>query len=994
VMAGCVMINTEKLNRIGPIRTADVETSQNDALNIATIELEAGVITEGAMQAAEAAGLVFATDPTSSWACTIGGNIAENAGGKRAVLWGTAIDNLLSFRIAVADGRLLEVTRLNPTGRRIGANETVCFEVKDAATGTRLKQIRLHALQLRKPGLGKDITNKTLEGIPGIQKEGTDGIITSAVFILHRAYPHQKTVCLEFFGDDMEEASQVIDRIVSAFPAQGREALMALEHFDEEYVRAIQYKAKAPRSHSPKAVLLIDIVGNAAGQVEAGLGRLAALLEAYPNTFMAVAQNDQEAQRFWRDRKRLGAIAARTNAFKLNEDIVLPLPALAEFAAFVDHLNMEEERSNQQEVIWQMLTHLEKAVPIEDPEWLEAKLPRARQLLKGALDQIDLAGRTHLRAETHLHSIHESITELLRGYSKVTAEIQRDFSEIRNRRIVVATHMHAGDGNVHVNIPVFANDRDMMLRAAELADIIMEKAVELGGVVSGEHGIGFTKIKHLDGEILAEFKAYLKTADPGDLINPGKLTDPGVAERVFAPSFNLIELEARILRYGRLEQLAEKISKCVRCGRCKTACCVFYPGGNLFYHPRNKNLAVTGIIEALLYDAQRFPGVKLRPLRWLAQLADHCTLCHKCHAPCPVNIDTAEVSILEREVLDARGAGNKSWATTALLGYLASRSRPANALVRSTFLKAGGALQRTGARLAGHMWRRHPVLTPLFAPAPPISRHPLTAMYPRRHDLNHALLVAPDSGAAATVFYFPGCGSERLHSDIALASLFLLLRTGSRVVLPPPWLCCGYPALANARTELRNRQELRNTIVFNQIRSMLGHLDFDGCVVTCGTCREALMRTHAAGIFEAPVVDAVAFAAGRGLDVQLPGICFYHPPCHDSLDGGGEELLRRFSPQGVVSVAHCCSEAGTLALSRPDIASAMLDRKRAELQPRLADAPQHHLLTNCPACLNGLGRLQLTAPRHLAVALAEACASGRWRSIAAEHLARAELVGF
>ncbi|MFZ1984824.1 MAG: DUF3683 domain-containing protein, partial [Desulfatitalea sp.] len=525
VAADCVMINTEKLNRIGAIRETTFEQADGGALTLATIELAAGVITEDAMQAAEAAGLVFATDPTSAWACTIGGNIAENAGGKRAVLWGTAIDNLIRFRIAVPGGRLLDVRRLNPTGRRIDPQETISFDVTDTATGEPLKRIHLHGSQLRKPGLGKDITNKTLEGLPGVQKEGTDGIITSAVFLLHRAYPHQATVCLEFFGDDMEEAGQVIDRIVTAFPANGREALMALEHFDEEYVRAIQYKAKAPRSQSPKAVLLIDIVGHAGDQIAAGLARLTALLEEYPNTCLALAQSEQEAQRFWRDRKRLGAIAARTNAFKLNEDIVLPLTALAEFAAFVDYLNVEEERSNQQEVIWQLLTYLEKAVPIEDPEWLTAKLPRARQLLKETLDQIDLAGRDHLRAETHLRRIQTSMAELLRGFSKVKAEIERDIAEIRNRRIVVATHMHAGDGNVHVNIPVFSNDREMMLRAAEMADIIMEKAVDLEGVVSGEHGIGFTKIKHLDAEILADFKAYLQTADPDDLINPGKLTD-------------------------------------------------------------------------------------------------------------------------------------------------------------------------------------------------------------------------------------------------------------------------------------------------------------------------------------------------------------------------------------------------------------------------------------------------------------------------------------
>ena len=58
------------------------------------------MVTKRAMDAAEAAGLVFACDPTSADASCIGGNVAMNAGGKKAVLWGTALDNLA----VVADG--------------------------------------------------------------------------------------------------------------------------------------------------------------------------------------------------------------------------------------------------------------------------------------------------------------------------------------------------------------------------------------------------------------------------------------------------------------------------------------------------------------------------------------------------------------------------------------------------------------------------------------------------------------------------------------------------------------------------------------------------------------------------------------------------------------------------------------------------------------------------------------------------------------------------
>jgi Fe-S oxidoreductase len=268
-------------------------------------------------------------------------------------------------------------------------------------------------------------------------------------------------------------------------------------------------------------------------------------------------------------------------------------------------------------------------------------------------------------------------------------------------------------------------------------------------------------------------------------------------------------------------------------------------------------------------------------------------------------------------------------------------------------------------------------------------------MYPRPRDLHHTLLLTPDSEISGTVFYFPGCGSERMQADIALGVIFLLLKTGLRVVLPPPYLCCGFPARANARMDLNNRQELRNAIIFNQIRAMFGYLDFDGCVVSCGTCREGLNRINAADIFDAPVTDAAAFVLDRGLDLTIAGKCFYHQPCHDSLDGKGEDLLRRMAPEGVVSTPCCCSEAGTLALSRPDIAAAMLGRKRSALEPYLSGITgPHHLLTNCPACLNGLNRQRLAPARHLTTALADAWGDENWRQWTSEKLGHGELIRF
>ena len=134
------------------------------------------------MEAAEARGLVFAVDPTSADASCIGGNVAMNAGGKKAVLWGTAIDNLLSWRMVDANGYFMEVTRLDHNVGKIHDAALARFSIqryrKDGKTPYGEPEILdIAGRRFRKDGLGKDVTDKFLAGLPGVQKEGCDGII-------------------------------------------------------------------------------------------------------------------------------------------------------------------------------------------------------------------------------------------------------------------------------------------------------------------------------------------------------------------------------------------------------------------------------------------------------------------------------------------------------------------------------------------------------------------------------------------------------------------------------------------------------------------------------------------------------------------------------------------------------------------------------------------------------------------------------------------------
>ena len=247
-----------------------------------------------------------------------------------------------------------------------------------------------------------------------------------------------------------------------------------------------------------------------------------------------------------------------------------------------------------------------------------------------------------------------------------------------------------------------------------------------------------------------------------------------------------------------------------------------------------------------------------------------------------------------------------------------------------------------------------------------------------------------------TVFYFPGCGSERLFSNVGEASLYLLLKSRTRVVMPPRFLCCGFPFGANAKTREQDRRTLGNAIVFSQIREMLGFLDFSACVVSCGTCREALGHMGLREIFACPIEDVSAFALRHGLSATLPGEVLYHKPCHDSLEDRGLFLLRDSLGSKAEAVPHCCSEAGTLSLSRPDIAAQMLAKKASAFHEIGASHKPglRRVLTNCPSCMQGLGRQPGVEPEHLAVALAESVGGIGWQKEMDALMKRAEIVNY
>src|SRR5210317_2495242 len=120
------VINTEKLDSISSIHYADLPGVAN---KVPVVDCGAGAVTRRVMEAANFAGLEFATDPTSADSCCIGGNVAMNAGGKKAVLWGTALDNLASWKMVDPNGNWVIVNRLDHNLGKIHDIDLAKFQI-------------------------------------------------------------------------------------------------------------------------------------------------------------------------------------------------------------------------------------------------------------------------------------------------------------------------------------------------------------------------------------------------------------------------------------------------------------------------------------------------------------------------------------------------------------------------------------------------------------------------------------------------------------------------------------------------------------------------------------------------------------------------------------------------------------------------------------------------------------------------------------------------
>ncbi len=896
--------------------------------------------------------------------------------------------------------------------------------------------------------------------MPGIQKEGCDGLITSARWVVHRMPAHVRTVCLEFFGNAKDAVPSIVEirDFMFAESQRGGAILAGLEHLDDRYLKAVGYATKSKRavaagasSGLPKMALFGDIVGDDPDAVARATSEVVRIANSRGGEgFVAVSADARK--KFWLDRKRTAAIAKHTNAFKVNEDVVIPLPRMGEYTEGIERLNIELSLRNKIELAQALeaffakgalpLDRLDDTAGIPSAELLEDRVQQTLQLLREVreqwqfwlshldvvpADEVGKPGRT-LFARLQDHTLRASWkTQILKpleaifagdAFTAIVAECRRIHQQVLRGRVWVALHMHAGDGNVHTNIPVNSDNYAMLQTAHEIVARIMALARRLDGVISGEHGIGITKLEFLSDDELRPFAEYKTRVDPDGRFNKGKLlrsvapaqsmadaqqttamsalagdqravrdaaVHAGDLSAAYTPSFGLMGHESLIMQQSDIGAISDSIKDCLRCGKCKPVCATHVPRANLLYSPRNKILATSLLIEAFLYEEQTRRGISLQHWEDFEDVADHCTVCHKCLSPCPVNIDFGDVTMNMRNLLRKMGKKSLRPGNTAAMLFLNATDPRFIKAMRVGMVDIGFKVQRIANNLFQRLARKQTREPPATLGAAPLKEQVIHFInkkmpggLPKKtaralldiEDKDYVPIIRdPQSTNAETeaVFYFPGCGSERLFSQVGLATQAMLWHAGVQTVLPPGYLCCGYPQRGSGQFDKAEKMITDNRVLFHRVANTLNYLDIKTVVVSCGTCYDQLQGYKFEDIFPGcRIIDIHEYLLEKGIKLDGTGGYLYHDPCHSPMKlQDPMKTVKALVGENVLESKRCCGESGTLGVTRPDISTQVRFRKEEELRKdeavlratgSVGERGAIKILTACPSCLQGLSR--------------------------------------
>ncbi len=276
-VSGGVVISLARMNRI-----QSVDVRNRRAL------VEAGCVNAWITNAVKSHGLLYAPDPSSQPACTIGGNVAMNSGGPHTLKYGVTTDHVLGFEMVLPDG---EIVWLGTT-----------------------------------PDGGEDVDGVDLRGAV-IGCEGMFGVVTRVLVRLIRAPQGYKTLLGVF--ETVDDASQTVSDIIAAGIVPG-----AMEMMDQLITQAIEMAYKFGFPLDAGAVLIVELDGPTPG-LERQTQRIIEICKQNQAREVRIAKSDQERADLWKCRKRAFGAIGRLSPNFLTQDGVVPRSKLPEIMRFI-----------------------------------------------------------------------------------------------------------------------------------------------------------------------------------------------------------------------------------------------------------------------------------------------------------------------------------------------------------------------------------------------------------------------------------------------------------------------------------------------------------------------------------------------------------------------------------------------------------------------------------------------------------------------------------
>jgi Fe-S oxidoreductase len=228
---------------------------------------------------------------------------------------------------------------------------------------------------------------------------------------------------------------------------------------------------------------------------------------------------------------------------------------------------------------------------------------------------------------------------------------------------------------------------------------------------------------------------------------------------------------------------------------------------------------------------------------------------------------------------------------------------------------------------------------------------------------------------------------------VGLATQAMLYEVGAITVLPPGYLCCGYPQTSSGNHDKGQKITSDNRVQFHRVANTLNYLDIKTVIVSCGTCMDQLQKYEFEKIFPGcRLLDIHEYLMEKGIKMEgVSGTRYmYHDPCHSP--------MKTYAPTKVTNALmntdvplndRCCGESGTFAVGRPDIATQVKKRKQEEIEKGIqrmgvdqsGSLGEVKILTSCPSCLQGLARYgedTNTSADYIVVELAKNLLGSNW----------------